>query len=152
MLTMERFQQENISTYDEAARNLKKLGIAPSFDIPNFHVVVSDDATQADCALLVIPADSTTEELMGEFAEAASRAKQFVVLINRMDDFGWSEDAFQKLVQGLGASTENTPIIPFSALHGDNVVEPSSESSWYKGWSKGGKSGTTLLDALEASF
>ncbi len=41
MLTMQRFQQEGIRTYDQAAKNLKTLGITPTFDTPKHHVTVS---------------------------------------------------------------------------------------------------------------
>jgi elongation factor 1-alpha len=43
--------------------------------------------------------------------------------------------------------------VPISGWHGDNMVEPTTNMSWYKGWSKdlpgGGKStGYTLKDAI----
>jgi hypothetical protein len=41
MLTMQRFQQEGIQTYDQAAENLKALGITPTFDTPKHHVTIS---------------------------------------------------------------------------------------------------------------
>ena len=42
----------------------------------------------------------------------------------------------------------------FSNRHGDNMLEPSTNMSWYKGWEvtrkEGNAKGTTLLEALDA--
>ncbi len=46
----------------------------------------------------------------------------------------------------------SVPVVPISAQHGDNVVEKSSNSPWYKGWKKAGQSGITLLEAIDASL
>ncbi|KAH9212153.1 P-loop containing nucleoside triphosphate hydrolase protein [Leptodontidium sp. 2 PMI_412] len=143
MVTMERFQREGIGLYDQAARNLKSRGVQPSFHTPNFHVVVSDDPSNVDCVLLVLPAGSAHVDLAKELHGAASQSKQIIVLINKMDKVGWSEETFQTIVKNLGPAVESVPVIPFSALKGDNAVEVSSDSLWYKG---------TLLDALETAF
>ncbi|KAG4421366.1 hypothetical protein IFR04_005549 [Cadophora malorum] len=144
MLTMERFQKEGIRLYDQAARDLKSRAVQPSFHTPNFHVVVSDGSSKVDCVLLVIAVDSTHVDAGKELAAAAGQAEHIIVLINKMDNVSWSEEAFQKTKQSLGPTAESIPIVPFSALKGDNAVELSSNSSWYKG--------PTLLAALEASF
>ncbi|TVY17617.1 Elongation factor 1-alpha-B/C [Lachnellula arida] len=79
------------------------------------------------------------------------------------DAFGWSEEEFKTAVKAFTAYLKNNgidvakiPIIPVSAIHGDNVVELSSNSSWYQGWVKEFygelKRGTTLLEALDMSF
>lgn len=51
---------------------------------------------------------------------------------------------------------DRVPIIPVSAIQGDNLVELSPKCSWYDGWAKEGhgesKTGTTLLEALDISF
>ncbi|KAK0102358.1 translation elongation factor EF-1 alpha [Cadophora gregata] len=144
MLTLERFQKEGIRLCGQAARNLKSPGVQPSFDTPNFHVVVSDGSSKVDCVLLVIPADSAQSHLEKELDIVADAAKQIIVLINKMDDMNWSEVAFQSTVHSLGRVMQGVPVIPFSALRGDNAVELSSETAWYEG--------PTLLMALETSF
>ncbi|PVH89214.1 hypothetical protein DL98DRAFT_508323 [Cadophora sp. DSE1049] len=141
---MERFQKEGIRLYDQAVRDLKSRGVQQSFHTPNFHVVVSDGSSKVDCVLLVIPVDSTHVDFKKEFDGAAGQAKQIIVLINKMDGVNWSEEAFQKTVQSLGPAAESVPIIPFSALKGDNAVELSSNCIWHKR--------ATLLEALQASF
>ncbi|KUJ09877.1 uncharacterized protein LY89DRAFT_597335, partial [Mollisia scopiformis] len=44
------------------------------------------------------------------------------------------------------------PIIPISALHGDNIVEKSPKCPWYDGWKTLDRSGMSLLEALDASL
>lgn len=41
MLTMHRFQQEGIRTHDQAAKNLRALGITLTFDTPQHHVTIA---------------------------------------------------------------------------------------------------------------
>jgi len=156
MLTMERFQAENIRKYDEATKKLRSLNIVPNFVTPKkHHVVVSDsETTQADCALLVLDVVTLTRpgtfDLAQEVARARRHAKEVIVLVNKMDTIGWLEALFVKVAEELG--NESIPVIPSSALHGDNVVAKSSKSPWYQGWKRGSQTGITLLDALEVSF
>merc|ERR1712152_10469 len=46
------------------------------------------------------------------------------------------------------------PFVPISGWHGDNMINTSTNMSWYKGWKverkEGNASGTTLLEALDA--
>merc|ERR1712098_1021020 len=46
------------------------------------------------------------------------------------------------------------PFVPISGWHGDNMIQPSTNMSWYKGWKverkAGNASGMTLLEALDA--
>lgn len=72
--------------------------------------------------------------------------KHVVLAVNKMDLVGFSEDRFneivgeyKKFVEPLGIPDVNC--IPLSALDGDNVVEKSDRTPWYKGIS--------LLDFLE---
>ena len=66
------------------------------------------------------------------------RVGHVVLAVNKMDLVGWSEEVFDRIVAdfdcfaskiGLGAVTP----LPLSALHGDNVVEPSERLAWYAG-------------------
>ena len=64
----------------------------------------------------------------------------------------------QKEVQGyikkIGYKPDEVPFVPISGWHGDNMIEPSTNMSWYKGWTKTIKekqtTGKTLLEALDA--
>lgn len=136
--------------YGEAVDNLKSLKLAMKFYTPkSYHVTVIDpSAVRADCTILVVPADLAASQDVSNNRLGATH--QLIVVINKMDLINWSEEHFQKIVEKLGYDVENVPIIPISARDGDNIVEKSPNSPWYKGWNRGGQSGTTLLEALDA--
>ncbi|MCY0977516.1 GTP-binding protein [Chryseobacterium wangxinyae] len=74
------------------------------------------------------------------------RMKNVVVAINKMDLVDYSEKVYNDIktqyelvAQKLGL--ENVSYFPISAFHGDNIVDKSSKTDWYKG--------STLLDFLE---
>lgn len=61
-------------------------------------------------------------------------------------------------IKKIGYNPDNVPFVPISGWHGDNMIEASTNMSWYKGWNKAAvpktdikaKSGKTLLEALDA--
>jgi len=75
------------------------------------------------------------------------RIPHLVVAVNKMDLVDWSEarfteicDQFEEFLPRL--DIKDVTYIPISALHGDNLVEPSRQAPWYKG--------PTLLGHLES--
>ncbi len=70
-----------------------------------------------------------------------------VIAVNKMDLVDWSEDRFLEIRQAIEAflpkldAFKDVKFIPLSALHGDNVVEPSPHTPWFEG--------PTLLRHLE---
>merc|ERR1719182_1401050 len=74
----------------------------------------------------------------------------------------YSEGRFQEIVKEvsnyvkkIGYNPKSIAFVPISGWHGDNMIEPSTNMAWYKGWNKetkeGGKaSGKTLFEALDA--
>jgi len=76
--------------------------------------------------------------------------KNIVVAINKMDLVEFSESRFNEIqveydafVSQLGdRRPENILFVPISALNGDNVVNPSESTPWYKG--------QTLMNILES--
>ncbi|CZT41635.1 uncharacterized protein RSE6_01394 [Rhynchosporium secalis] len=144
MLTVERFQKEGIQLYGQAARDLMSRGSLLSFNTPNYHLVVSDGSSKVDCVILVAPVDLTNVDLQNELDEAAGCSKKIIVLVNKMDTVGWSEEVFRASVKSLGLTAADISAIPFSALKGDNAVESSSNSLWY--------GNATLLEALETEL
>merc|ERR1711962_557014 len=127
--------------------------------------------SQADCAVLIIAA-STGEFEAGISKDGQTRehallaytlgVKQMIVAVNKMDNTEppYSEARFKEITTEVGKSMKkvgykiNTvAFVPISGWHGDNMVEQTTNMSWYKGWSKdlpgGGKStGYTLKDAI----
>ena len=72
--------------------------------------------------------------------------KHVVLAVNKMDLVGFSEERFNEIVTEYKKFVEPLGIpdvtcIPLSALDGDNVVQKSERTSWYKG--------TSLLEVLE---
>jgi bifunctional enzyme CysN/CysC/sulfate adenylyltransferase subunit 1 len=74
------------------------------------------------------------------------RIPHLVIAINKMDLVGWSEMRFQEIRDTFEEflpllDIKDVTFIPISALHGDNIVEPSRNMPWYIG--------PTLLSHLE---
>ncbi|MFT0548377.1 sulfate adenylyltransferase subunit 1 [Allopusillimonas ginsengisoli] len=64
--------------------------------------------------------------------------RHIIFAVNKLDLLGWDETLFQELAQACGALSRQLGIaqhhvIPVSALHGDNVVNASPNTSWYQG-------------------
>lgn len=77
------------------------------------------------------------------------RVKHIIVAINKMDLVGFSQTTFEQIkkdFQELTAKSDYRPeqisYVPISALNGDNVVNPSLNTSWYQG--------ETILEKLES--
>merc|ERR1711879_161654 len=129
--------------------------------------------SQADCAVLIVAAGVGEFEAgiakNGQTREHALLAftlgvKQLIVGINKMDNTEpkYSEARFQEIVKEvsnyvkkIGYNPKAVAFVPISGWHGDNMIEPSTNMTWYKGWDKetkeGGKqSGKTLFEALDS--
>ncbi|KAG7876175.1 hypothetical protein KL905_005426, partial [Ogataea polymorpha] len=126
--------------------------------------------SQADCAILII-AGGTGEFEAGISKDGQTRehallaftlgVRQLIVAVNKMDSVQWSEARFEEIVKEtsnfikkVGYNPKTVPFVPISGWNGDNMIEPSSNCPWYKGWQKETKSGVvkgkTLLEAIDA--
>jgi len=127
--------------------------------------------SQADCAILVCPAGTGEFEAgiskNGQTREHALLAytlgvKQMIVGVNKMDtsEPPYSEPRFEEIkkevssyIKKIGYNPATVPFVPISGWAGDNMLEPSPNMPWYKGWQierKGTKfEGKTLLQALD---
>jgi len=129
--------------------------------------------SQADCAILII-ASSTGEFEAGISKNGQTRehallaytlgVKQMIVGINKIDntDPPYSESRFKEIqkevesyVKKVGYSPKAVPFVPISGWNGDNMIEPSPNMSWYKGWNCERKgqdkpsTGKTLFEAID---
>lgn len=106
-------------------------------------------ASTADLAIILIDAryGIQTQTKRHSFIVKLLGIKHIVVAVNKMDLMDFSEDVYENIKKeylsfakeiGLG---EDITLIPLSALNGDNVVDVSQKSPWYKG--------ETLLHLLE---
>merc|ERR1711890_131929 len=109
--------------------------------------------SQADCAILII-AGGTGEFEAGISKDGQTRehallaytlgVKQMIVAINKMDSTEpkYSENRFKEIVKEvsnyvkkIGYNPKTIAFVPISGWHGDNMIEKTSNMSWYKGWS-----------------
>merc|ERR1712010_110370 len=129
--------------------------------------------SQADCAVLIVAAGVGEFEAgiakNGQTREHALLAftlgvKQLIVGINKMDNTEpkYSKDRYEEIVKEvsnyvkkIGYNPKTVAFVPISGWHGDNMIEPTTNMAWYKGWEKetkegGKKSGKTLFEALDS--
>ncbi len=108
-------------------------------------------ASQADAGVLVVAADDGVMPQTKEhvFLSKTLGINQLIVAINKMDVVDYSEDKFNELkedvsnlIKTVGFNPADVPFIPLSAFQGDNIIEASSNTSWYKG--------PALIEALDA--
>jgi len=153
------------------------------FETPKYFVTVIDapghrdfiknmitGTSQADCAILIIAGG------VGEFEAGISKdgqtrehallaftlgVRQLIVAVNKMDTNKYSEERFIEItkevanfIKKVGFNPKAVPFVPITGFHGDNMVEPTPNMPWYKGWVKetkaGVSKGVTLLDAIDA--
>uniref|UniRef100_A0A060T453 Elongation factor 1-alpha n=1 Tax=Blastobotrys adeninivorans TaxID=409370 RepID=A0A060T453_BLAAD len=153
------------------------------FETPKYYVTVIDapghrdfiknmitGTSQADCAILII-AGGTGEFEAGISKDGQTRehallaftlgVRQLIVAINKMDSVNWSEDRYNEIVKEtsnfikkVGFNPKAVPFVPISGWNGDNMIEATTNASWYKGWHKetkeGKATGKTLLEAIDA--
>ena len=105
-------------------------------------------ASTADLAVILADVQGGLTEQSRRHACVASLLgiRQVVLAVNKMDLVGFSENAFDDIVDAFlgfaaGLDLDAVTPIPISALLGDNVVEPSTSMPWY--------GGPTLLGHLE---
>ena len=135
-------------------------------------------ASQADCALLLVPAAGFEETISKEdrkngVMEGQTRqharllnligVEQLIVGVNKMDakSVDYSEERFieirdevKRMLSKVGYKSKinEIPIIPMSGFQGENLIRQSDKMPWYKGFKveKGGNTieGHTLVDAF----
>jgi len=128
--------------------------------------------SQADCAVLIVASGTGEFEAgiskNGQTREHALLAytlgvKQLIVAVNKIDttEPPYSQARFEEIqkevsqyVKKVGYNPATVPFVPISGWNGDNMLETSTNTSWFKGWTierKSGKvEGKTLLQALDA--
>jgi sulfate adenylyltransferase subunit 1 len=107
-------------------------------------------ASTSDVALVLVDARHglTEQSRRHLFLSALLGVRHVVLAVNKMDLVAFDEDVFAGVVEEaagyLGPVPAAPPVtaVPISALHGDNVVEPSDRTAWYHG--------STLLGLLES--
>ncbi len=106
-------------------------------------------ASSANLSVILLDARLGVIEQSRRHACIASllRIPHLVVAVNKMDLVDWSEERFIEIRNQFEEflprlDMKDVKFIPVSALHGDNVVDPSAHTPWYPG--------PTLLGHLES--
>jgi sulfate adenylyltransferase large subunit len=106
-------------------------------------------ASTADLALILVDVRNGLTEQSRRHATITRLlgVPHVVVAVNKMDLVDFSEEAFDTVVREfLEWAPDDAAFIPISALHGDNVVEPSARTPWY-----GGEPLLTHLESVPAA-
>src|SRR3974390_1357480 len=105
-------------------------------------------ASTADLALVLVDARSGIVEQSRRHAFIASllRIPHVVLCVNKMDLVDYDQAVYERIKDefrefAAKLAVHDLAFVPISALHGDNVVERSSNTPWYEG--------TSLLHHLE---
>lgn len=105
-------------------------------------------ASNSDLIIILVDARQGVIEQTRRHSIVASllAIPHVVVAINKMDMVHYSEAVYNDIISDYTKMAEQLEIndvtfIPISALHGDNIVKPSSHTPWYNG--------KTLIDVLE---
>jgi len=159
---------------DERERGVTIACTVKEFFTDNYHYSIIDapghrdfiknmitGSSQADVALLLLPADGNFETAIARGDHAAGTVqgqtrqharllnllgcKQLVVGVNKMDETlaGYKESRYTEVVENVKdclrkvgwnpAVVENIPYIAMSGFKGDNIVKKSDKMDWYKG-------------------
>ena len=136
--------------YRYAATPARKFIIADCPGHVQYTKNMATGASTADLALVVVDVSHGLKEQTRRHLVIAALlgVRNLVVAVNKMDSVNWSPTAYQGVVDEVDTiATElgfsSHLCVPVSALYGDNVVDPSTESPWYDG--------PTVLAALEAA-
>ena len=176
---------------EERARGVTIQCATKEFFTDNYHYTIIDapghkdfiknmisGASQADVALIMVPADAggfeasiQKENRKKGVLEGQSKAharlckllgiEQVIVGVNKMDapSVNWSQERYEEIksemsrvLDGIGYKSSRIPFVPFSGWTGANLIKPTEEMPWWKGFDiklkKSQVSGVTLLDAL----
>ena len=159
-------EQVNLALLTDGLRDEREQGITIDvayryFATPQRKFIIADTpghiqytrnmvtgASTANLAIILIDARHGIVEQTKRHSFIASLLgiPHIVYCINKMDLVGYSQEAYDKLVNDLEAfsaklETKDVRFIPISALMGDNVVHRSENMDWFEG--------ATLMHTLE---
>ncbi len=137
-------EREQGITIDVAYRyfstNKRKFIIADTPGHEQYTRNMITGGSTADLAIILVDARNgvITQTRRHTFLVSLLGIKQVVLAVNKMDLVDFSEERFNEIVEEYSRFVEplgvkNTYCIPLSALDGDNVVDKSDRTPWYKG-------------------
>lgn len=135
--------------YRYFATDKRKFIIADTPGHEQYTRNMATGASTADLAIILIDAryGVQTQTRRHSFITKLLGIKHLIIAVNKMDLVDFKEERYNEIVaeyeefaDEIGL-TSNVTMIPLSALNGDNVVNVSDKSPWYKG--------DTLMHTLE---
>ena len=98
-------------------------------------------ASTADVAIILIDAEQgvLTQTRRHSFIVSMVGVKKVLLAVNKLDLVNYSQEVYNQIVSDYSDFAENAldlesiTAVPISALLGDNVVEKSEKTPWYKG-------------------
>mgnify|MGYP001479578350 FL=1 len=98
-------------------------------------------ASTADVAIILIDAEQgvLTQTRRHSFIVSMVGVKKVLLAVNKLDLVNYSQEVYNQIVSDYSNFAENAlnlesiTAVPISALLGDNVVEKSEKTPWYKG-------------------
>jgi len=96
---------------------------------------------ESDAAILVVAADEGIQPQTRAhlYLTKLLGLEHLIILINKLDLFNYSQRRYQKiasdvkvLLQKMGFLYNQIPIVPGSALYGENIIRKSRKIGWYK--------------------
>ncbi|XP_006887503.1 PREDICTED: elongation factor 1-alpha 1-like [Elephantulus edwardii] len=160
--------KRTIEKFEKEAQEMGKGSFKYAWVLDNLK---AERTSQADCAVLIVAAG------VGEFEAGISKngqtrehallaytlgVKQLIVGVNKMDSTEppYSQKRYEEIVKEvstyikkIGYNPDTVAFVPVSGWNGDNMLEPSANMPWFKGWKVTQKdasaSGTTLFEALD---
>jgi bifunctional enzyme CysN/CysC len=139
-----RAEREQGITIDVAYRYFatpqRKFIIADTPGHPQYTRNMVTGASTANLAIVLVDARKGLSEQSRRhaFISTLLRIPHLVVAVNKMDLVDWSQERFEEIRAAftefaMRLETTDITFMPISALHGDNVVEPSENMPWYRG-------------------
>jgi len=114
-------------------------------DAPGHHDFLRNmlvGAAESDAAILVVAVDEGVQRQTEEhlFLAKMIGLPQVIIAINKMDLVDYKKSSFEKvkkqvikLIKKVGYFPEEIPMIPTSALKGENIAKQSKKMKWFKG-------------------
>lgn len=99
-------------------------------------------ASEADAAALVVAADEGIKEQTREhlFLSKMLGVPKIIIAVNKMDAINFDSNKFaqlkseiERLIKNAGYKLNEVPIIPCSALDGENIVSKTNKMNWFSG-------------------
>lgn len=135
--TVKQLEEQNITRFDELPSFYAKNGLDLHFHGPSGEYLVKTQKEPDVAFWIVDGTDSdkfvkSSRELESLVSSGSLQpTKRLAILINKMDQTGWSRQVFKQAAAVFKHMTSaDVAIVPISAFTGGNFMDSPSEASW----------------------